>query len=212
MNDLLNKLKILLQGKGSGDGKLSKSHYFLLLLAAGISFMLISNLLTTEQHAGPSIPASEEAVQDDAEVFKSSNEAEKGSIKDYENQYETQLKEALETMIGVEDVTVLVNVDATSMKVIEKNRVSQSQTTDESDREGGTRKVTDQQIDEQVVMYKNGEQETPLVLQTKKPDIRGVLVVAKGADNVQIKKNIIDAVTRVLGVPSHQVAVAAKKG
>jgi len=37
------------------------------------------------------------------------------------------------------------------------------------------------------------------------------LIVAKGADNIRIKKEIIDAVTRALDVPSHRVAVMAKK-
>jgi stage III sporulation protein AG len=38
-----------------------------------------------------------------------------------------------------------------------------------------------------------------------------VLIVAKGADDVRVKKEIIEAVTRVLDVPSHRVAVSAKK-
>jgi stage III sporulation protein AG len=37
------------------------------------------------------------------------------------------------------------------------------------------------------------------------------LVVAKGADNLQIKKWIVEAVTRVLNVPSYRVAVLPKK-
>ena len=51
----------------------------------------------------------------------------------------------------------------------------------------------------------------PVVIETKKPAIRGVLVVAKGADNIQVKKWIIEAVTRSLDVPSHRVAVMPKK-
>ena len=34
-------------------------------------------------------------------------------IIDYERTYEAQLKEALDKIVGVEDVTVVVNVDAT---------------------------------------------------------------------------------------------------
>lgn len=48
--------------------------------------------------------------------------------------------------------------------------------------------MTDQTSEEEIVMIRNGDQETPVVVQTKKPDIRGVLVVAQGVDNVQIKK------------------------
>ncbi|MFD0132317.1 stage III sporulation protein AG, partial [Bacillus subtilis] len=135
----------------------------------------------------------------------------KDSIDDYEKEYENQLKEILETIIGVDDVSVVVNVDATSLKVYEKNKSNKNTTTEETDKEGGTRSVTDQTSEEEIVMIKNGDKETPVVVQTKKPDIRGVLVVAQGVDNVQIKQTIIEAVTRVLDVPSHRVAVAPKK-
>lgn len=92
-----------------------------------------------------------------------------------------------------------------------KIKTKKDTTTEETDKEGGKRSVTDQTSEEQIVMIRNGDQETPVVVQTKKPDIRGVLVVAQGVDNVQIKKTIIDAVTRVLDVPSYRVAVAPKK-
>jgi stage III sporulation protein AG len=49
------------------------------------------------------------------------------------------------------------------------------------------------------------------VVEYQKPAIRGVLVVAKGAENIQVKKWIIEAVTRSLDVPSHRVAVMPKK-
>ena len=130
---------------------------------------------------------------------------------DYERTYEAQLKEALDKIVGVEDVTVVVNVDATELKVFEKNTNTQSQQTDETDREGGKRKVEDQSREEQLVIIQDGEKEIPVVTETKKPAIRGVLVVAKGADNIQVKKWIIEAVTRSLDVPSHRVAVMPKK-
>ena len=61
------------------------------------------------------------------------------------------------------------------------------------------------------MIIQNGEKEVPIVVETKKPAIRGVLVVAKGADNIQVKKWIVEAVTRSLDVPSHRVSVLPKK-
>ncbi len=106
-------------------------------------------------------------------MFKASKSDEpKNSIDDYEKEYENQLKEILETIIGVDDVSVVVNVDATSLKVYEKNKSNKNTTTEETDKEGGTRSVTDQTSEEEIVMIKNGDKETPVVVQTKKPDIR----------------------------------------
>ncbi|MCG2963631.1 hypothetical protein KZ308_28245, partial [Escherichia coli] len=81
-------------------------------------------------------------------------------------------------------VEVIVNLDATEAKVYEKNTVTQKQSTDETDREGGKRKVEDISTDEKLVIVRSGDQEKPVVVKTEKPKIRGILVVAKGADNI----------------------------
>ncbi|AZB43534.1 stage III sporulation protein AG [Bacillus sp. FJAT-42376] len=201
-------------GQHEGQSKFNPKT-ILILLAAGIGVMLISSL--TGQGSSPASKVQQAAASPgttnsaEQEVFKQSGDSEKDLIAGYEQEYENQLKEVLETISGIDDVSVVVNVDATSLKVLEKNRNTQSQTTNETDRDGGERKVEDVQSDEQIVIIKQGDKETPIVLQYTKPAIRGVLVVAKGADNVQIKKMIVDSVTRVLGVESFKVAVAPKK-
>ncbi|MCY8205079.1 stage III sporulation protein AG [Bacillus sp. N12A5] len=220
-NGLWNVLKKQFLPGQTKDGekpKLTKYHYFLFVFVLGVSFMLVSQLFSSPEkteNAKPITAVSSQDTKDSkektAEVFKASKSEPKNSIDDYEKEYENQLKEILETIIGVDDVSVVVNVDATSLKVYEKNKSNKNTTTEETDKEGGTRSVTDQTSEEEIVMIKNGDKETPVVVQTKKPDIRGVLVVAQGVDNVQIKQTIIEAVTRVLDVPSHRVAVAPKK-
>ncbi len=204
------------QGENQSDEKTNDKNYqkyLLVLLATGIAFMLISNLLqsrSSNEKAAP-VLGSVKSEEKDAAVFGQKKLEGSGEMADYEATYENQLKEALENIVGVEDVTVMINLDATETKVLEKNTVVQSQQTDEVDREGGKRKVEDMSRDEQVVIIRNGEQETPIVLKTKKPEIRGVLVVAKGAENLKVKQMVIEAVTRVLDVPNHRVSVLPKK-
>jgi stage III sporulation protein AG len=210
--NLFQKIKNLLSLEGGK--KPAKYHYFLIVLALGIGFMLVSDLFFSDSTLSQSEQATglTASAKKDADVFKpSGDEGGTGSIAKYEQEYENQLKEALESMIGIANVTVVVNVEATSEQVLETNTVTQNQTTEETDPQGGKRSVVDGNTEESVVIIRKGEQETPIILQTKKPEIRGVLVVAAGADNIQIKKSIVEAVTRVLGVPSHRVAVAAKK-
>ncbi len=64
-----------------------------------------------------------------------------------------------------------------------------------------------------VYVLKNdaGGGESPLVLKNETPKIAGVLVVAKGAKNAQIKEQIISAVRAVTGVKAHRVEVLEKK-
>ena len=197
------------------EKKTGKYQYLLIVLLVGAAIMLISNFLLKEDVSNTDLPVfnnnSESTTDDDVAAFGQKKSQQNDMIVDYEEKYENQLKDALEGILGVGDVTIVVNVDSTEMKVLEKNRTTQSQSTDETDREGGKRKVEDSSQEEQVVTIRNGEKEVPIVVETKKPEIRGVLVVAKGADNIQVKSWIIESVTRVLGVPSHRVAVMPKK-
>lgn len=144
-------------------------------------------------------------------AFGSGEKESDGSMRGYEDRYENQLKEALDQIVGVSDVYVVVNVEATESKVYEKNESTKIQSTDEEDKEGGKRSIEDKSREEEIVIVNNGEKEVPIVKEIKKPKVTGVLVVAKGADNIQIKKWIIEAVTRALDVPSHRVSVLPKQ-
>ncbi len=214
-NGISSWLKKWLTKSEQPDKKTGKYQYLLLVLFIGAAIMLISNIFIKEKTSNANTDLAViqpgEQSQEDVEAFGQKKSSENKTMADYEQSYETQLKDALETILGVDDVTVVVNIDSTEKKVLEKNKVSQSQTTEEIDREGGERKVQDSSEDQQVVIIRNGEKEVPIIVETKKPEIRGVLVVARGADNIQVKKWIIESVTRALDVPSHRVAVMPKK-
>lgn len=211
----LSWLKKQFNKDSQGEKKKGKFSYLILVLAFGIGIMFISNIFMKDNSKENSISAfsskNNNEQKEDVETFGQKASQENDIIQEYEQAYEAQLKDALDAIVGVSDVSVVVNVDATERQVYEKNKTGQTQVTDETDREGGKRKVEDQSSDEQLVIVQNGEKEVPVVVETKKPEIRGVLVVAKGADNIQVKKWIIEAVTRSLDVPSHKVAVLPKK-
>ncbi len=208
-------LKKQFSKEGQTSPKKGKYVYLIGVLAFGTMIMLISNIFINNESAQNALPTFKDSAaspsEENVETFGQKAPTGNSVIGDYERAYEVQLKEALDSIVGVSDVSVVVNVDATEKQVLEKNRKSQTQLTDETDREGGKRKVEDQSTDEQLVIIQNGEKEVPIVVETKKPMIRGVLVVAKGADNIQVKKWIVEAVTRSLDVPSHRVSVLPKK-
>lgn len=209
----ITMLKDWLTKDKQSDKKPGKFQYLVIVLLFGAAIMLISNLMFKDDNPNDLsvFNSGENNNVEEKEVFGQGDAVKNGTISDYEKSYEAQIKEALDAIVGVEDVTVVVNVDATEKKVLEKNKTTQSQTTDETDREGGKRTVEDQSKDEQLVIIREGEKEVPIVVETKKPTIRGVLIVAKGAENVQVKAWIVEAVSRVLDVPAHRVSVMPKK-
>ncbi|MFX3622590.1 MAG: stage III sporulation protein AG [Ectobacillus sp.] len=180
------------------------------LLILGIMLMFSSNLFQGKKEEVPVFQQVSSNEQKDVPAFAQKSNS-SSTVQKYEKQYEERLKSALENVVGIKDVTVVVNLESTESKVLEKDRVTRSQVTDETDREGGKRNVEDQSVDEKVVIVRQGDKEAPIVLRKQKPDVRGVLIVAKGVDNIEVKRMVIEAVTRTLGVPSHRVSVLPKK-
>ena len=104
----------------------------------------------------------------DTETFGQKKSEDFKTTREYEVYLQNEMKEALEMITGVEDVKVVIYVDATEKKEFERNKVTQRQVTEEADQEGGKRVVEDTSVDEQLVIIKDGDKEGPIVTQTIK--------------------------------------------
>ena len=49
------------------------------------------------------------------------------------------------------------------------------------------------------------------VVKENKPEIKGVLILAEGADDSTVRSEITEAVSRVLEVPVHKISVLKKQ-
>lgn len=201
------------EGEGEGKGKIKSIHYLTLVLCLGVALMILGNFFSGESSNQEALPVFKDSnsAAESTPVFGNKSQAEPYSMEDYEQRYENQLKEVLENVIGVTDVSVMINLAETEKQVFEKNQNIKKQNTNETDREGGKRQVEDVSRDEQVVIIRNGDREEALIVKTEKPAVRGVLVVAGGVENIQVKTMVVEAVSRVLDVPSHRVSVLPKK-
>ncbi|MBY6273064.1 MAG: stage III sporulation protein AG [Caldibacillus debilis] len=198
----------------SGWGDEKKKSYFLVILVLGIALMIAGNIFRSDESAitepsGKNPGGAESRKEQPVSGNEAPNQA--SGMADYESYYENELKKALESIAGVGDVTVLINVGSTEKKIYEKNTVKKKQVTNEKDTNGGEREIEDETVEEQMVIIREGDKEVPLVSETKKPEISGVLVVAKGAEQIQIRKMILEACMKVLDVPSHRISIMAKK-
>lgn len=181
----------------------NKRNYFIILFFIGILLMVVSSFFSNNKEQ----KEIETVLQTSEKKETLSNQ----TMREFEKQYEKELQLALEEIMGVEDVTVIITVEATEKKVFEKNTNLKNQVTNEEDSNGKSKQVEDQSHDEQIVLTREGDKEVPIVQEIRKPEISGVLVVAKGVENIQVKKWMIEAVTRVLNVPNYKVAVIPKK-
>jgi stage III sporulation protein AG len=218
-NPVWNKIKLLFfepKPEESGaknppppKGKLNFLHWVMLLACVGLAAMILHNFFSIQSEVRPMMSLSSELVETE-EVLGTSRSS-PSSMDEYEVMYENQLSEILSKIMGVGEVSVMVNLDTSEQLVIEKNKKSSLSTTNEKDREGGSRQIEDQTHDDQVVVVRKGNDEEPVVIMTKKPKVRGVLIVAKGAEHQQVKEMITQAVRRVLDVPLHKISVLPKR-
>ncbi|MGE7872639.1 stage III sporulation protein AG [Bacillus paramycoides] len=191
-------------------GKKVTPKFLLVLLILGIVLMFSSNFFSPKKEVPVFKEKTSQSQDKDVPTFGQKNKDNMSNVEKYEKAYEQELKASLEEIAGVKDVTIKVNLDSSEEKILEKNTVKRSQTTGETDKTGGKREVDDESLDVKTVIIREGDKETPIVLRTEKPKVRGVLVVAKGVDNIQIKAMVKEAVTRLLDVPAHRVSVSPK--
>ncbi|ABW19159.1 stage III sporulation protein AG [Alkaliphilus oremlandii] len=131
-------------------------------------------------------------------------------LKTEEEIIEARLKEILEKIKGSGKVEVMVTFELGAEIVPALNTVESKDTTEEKDANGGVRTVTSQNITENIVTVGGTSGNNPMVLKEIKPQVRGVIVVAEGAEDPEVKMRLYDAVKTVLQVSANKVQVYSR--
>ncbi len=201
----------LLGGGAKGENRPKLLRFLILIGLVGALLMVLSQIRVKEVDPGATGRASPpEANESTAPAWGTESKGQ-SPFKDYEQAYETRLKDIMENIVGVGEVEVMVTIDSTEEAVVEKSMKQTQQTTNEKDQAGATRHITDVTSSGEVVLYQVSGNQTPLITKTIKPKIRGVVVVAVGAENVTVKKLLLEAVSRGLDVPVSRVSIIPRK-
>ena len=129
----------------------------------------------------------------------------------YEAYLESRLARILSGMDGVGKVEVMITLASTEELVVEKDNTSSRSQTNETDSEGGTRLISQTDLQEDTIYHTVGNQSEPYVIKTLLPSVEGVVVVAEGAGNGVMDKNITEVVQALFGVDAHKVKVVKMK-
>ena len=161
--------------------KNKKITYFVVALAAGILMIVLSGQFTS--------PQKEVAVRKDTQPAKvDATYAEK------------RLQQILGTVKGVSDVSVFVTY--------ENNGVKNTALVTENSSSSQNGEIRTERKDS-VVWYKDSSGEQPFVKEEILPQVRGVIICAKGIDE-KTKLLITDAVASAMGIPMYKVRVLPK--
>lgn len=134
--------------------------------------------------------------------------AQKMNMSQYEAYLSKQLEMILQEMDGVGQVQAWVTLESGEEKVLYQEKNSKTSKLEEADSVGGTRVEESQNVEKTTVVDSGGN---PYIIKTIQPKVEGVLVLAEGADDSEIKKNIMEAVEVLFGIDVHRIKVAKKK-
>lgn len=131
------------------------------------------------------------------------------STEEYAAYLEGKLKKMLESVQGVGEVEVMITLESSEERIVEKDMTAERSQTEEQDSAGGTRTVSSSNTGYQTV-YQEGSQGSPFVVKTITPKVEGVLVVAEGAGKGNMTGEITQVVQALFGVEAHKVKVLEK--
>lgn len=208
MGKLLQMLERWAGGGPGGKKRVTAFRWLLVVGLVGIMIMLLNTFISVKK-INPSEGTASPPKQDQ-QVFLGEGKAD--SIFDgYEEKYESRLKDILENIVGVGEVKVLVTIESTEEIVVKSNNSDTQSSTEEKDINGANRRITEISRSGEVVLHEISGDQVPVVIKTIKPKIRGVIVVARGAENLRVKQLISEAVARGLDVPAHRISIMPSK-
>jgi len=188
------------------DGKKKKNmlNNIIILGLIGILIVIVSSFFSSTD----SLPTSQNSK---TQGTKSQNESSNQSVENYETGLENKLKSTLEDMDGVGKVQIMMYFESGEEQVPAFNVNKSTSTINETDNSGGKRTTTQNSDGDTVVMSKDGDKESPLILKKYKPKVTGVCIVAEGAENETTKLSITNAVVDLFGISADKVNVYPMK-
>lgn len=127
----------------------------------------------------------------------------------YSDDMETQLESILTQIKNVGEVDVMITYESSTEVIPASNITESNQVTEEKDAQGGTRTTIQEDMSKNVVT--SGGNQDLIVIKEIKPQIRGVMVVAKGAGDIRVKTELVEAVKTIFQIPGYRVMVYEKK-
>lgn len=127
------------------------------------------------------------------------------------NSSSTDLESSLEAILGniegVGKVKVLITYSESSQTMPMFNEDTSISATEETDTNGGSRKISQENTKKEVIYQEIDGEKVPVTQSVMKPTIEGAIITAVGASNATVKSNIIQAVEAATGLATHKIQV-----
>ncbi|NLZ47365.1 MAG: stage III sporulation protein AG [Clostridiales bacterium] len=179
-----------------------KNMYNLIVLfLIGILLVIVSNFFKGQ-------PTAAVSTATDLEDTKTSSSDEL-QLSATEEKLKQELKSTLSKIKGIGKVDLMINFQCSEEYVPAEEKSTSTSVTNEKDNEGGERKITQDTDGTKIVVSSDGNTTKPVMLKKISPKVEGVIIVAEGAEDEQIRKDVILAVSSLFGIPNYKIQVFA---
>ncbi len=117
------------------------------------------------------------------------------------------LADILGRVQGAGRVWVQVTLAEGPEAVYEQDRQESTRVSDEKDAQGGSRVTEEHSSTLSLVMARSGGNDYPVKSKVVAPRLRGVLVVAQGASDPEVRSRLINSVSVLTDLPAHRIQV-----
>lgn len=196
------KLQNLIKtGDGKGKKNIENAVVFIIILIVTI---LIINMIW----GNPDKNTDENTVKNSTTTKLVNGETKENTDTE---QIENSIKQILSKINGVGKVDVLITYSETSQVVAMYNETYKESQTEEEDTSGGTRTIAEVNKDKEIIYKEENGEKVPITEKVVMPKMEGALIVAEGANNAEVKTNIIQAVEALTGLSTHKIQVLEMK-
>ena len=200
--DKLNKLVEKDKEEGNNKKKIENLVFFIIIL---IITIVIINIIWNDKNTSKNVKE-----VDTNKKLATTNQVQVEQVSK-EDTLSQKLEAILSQIQGVGEVKVFINYSESSEVVAMYNENSKSSTTEETDTSGGIRKVQETDSQKDIIYQENNGTKTPMTKKVIEPKIEGAIITAKGANNIDVKTNIIQAVEAATGLATHKIQVFEMK-
>ncbi len=129
----------------------------------------------------------------------------------YLTSLENRLNSVLSAIAGAGSVDCMITLDGEIERVVAYSNDEKTSFTQNTTSSGGNNSSNTSTVSKEPILISVNGKTEPLVLYEIMPAVKGVVVVASGADNIRVKLDILKAVQALLKVESNQVEIFTKK-
>lgn len=203
--DKIESFKSIMLKKTEGNNKRNIENLVVFLILLIITIIAINTIWGDKKEETKSQENNETSYKQLAENLDSKINSNNKEFNEYN--LEQSLEDILSKMAGVGKVQVLVTYSETSEVVAMYNEKNTSNNTEETDTNGGTRKISQTDTDKEIIYEEKNGEKVPITQKVIMPKIEGAVITAEGAGNINVKTNIIQAVSAATGLSTYRIQV-----